>query len=53
VLPDGEPFHLRCAPRDAAERMRRLAELGFDDTILVHRGGQTESDLAAMRALVP
>ena len=53
ALPDGEPFHLRCAPRDAAERMRRLAELGFDETILVHRGGQTESDLAAMRALVP
>lgn len=53
ALPDGEPFHLRCAPRDAAERMRRLAELGFDDAILVHRGGQTEADLAAMRALVP
>jgi hypothetical protein len=33
--------------------MRRLAELGFDDAILVHRGGQTEADLTAMRALVP
>jgi alkanesulfonate monooxygenase SsuD/methylene tetrahydromethanopterin reductase-like flavin-dependent oxidoreductase (luciferase family) len=53
ALPDHEPFHLRCAPREAAERMRRLADLGFDDAILVHRGGQTEADLAAMRALVP
>ena len=53
ALPDSAPFHLRCAPRDAAERMRRLADLGFDDAILVHRGGQTEADLTAMRALVP
>jgi hypothetical protein len=33
--------------------MRRLADLGFDDAIFVHRGGQTEADLAVMRALVP
>jgi alkanesulfonate monooxygenase SsuD/methylene tetrahydromethanopterin reductase-like flavin-dependent oxidoreductase (luciferase family) len=50
-LPDDEPFHLRCAPADAAERLRRLADLGFDDAILVQRA-QTEADLAGLRALV-
>ena len=51
-LPDDEPFHLRCDPHAAAERLRRLADLGFDDAILVRRS-QTETDLAALRALVP
>lgn len=50
-LPDDAPFHLRCAPDAAAERLRRLADLGFDDAILVKRT-QTEADLAALRALV-
>jgi hypothetical protein len=31
--------------------MRRLAELGFDDAILVRRG-HTEPELAALRRLV-
>ena len=48
---DDEPFHLRCAPDAAAERLRRLADLGFDDAILVP-ARHTEADLASMRALV-
>jgi len=51
-LSDDEPFHLRCAPRDAAERLSRLAALGFDDAILVRRSS-TEADLTALRALLP
>jgi alkanesulfonate monooxygenase SsuD/methylene tetrahydromethanopterin reductase-like flavin-dependent oxidoreductase (luciferase family) len=51
ALADNAPFHLRCAPAAAAERLQRLADLGFDDAILVHRG-PTEADLVAMRALV-
>jgi len=50
-LGDDEPFHLRCAPAVAAERLRRLAALGFDDAVLM-RHTQTESDLAAMRKLL-
>jgi alkanesulfonate monooxygenase SsuD/methylene tetrahydromethanopterin reductase-like flavin-dependent oxidoreductase (luciferase family) len=52
ALADDAPFHLRCAPRAAAERLRRLADLGFDDAILVRRT-HTEADLAAIRALLP
>jgi alkanesulfonate monooxygenase SsuD/methylene tetrahydromethanopterin reductase-like flavin-dependent oxidoreductase (luciferase family) len=52
ALPDDVPFHLRCAPGAAAERLRRLADLGFDDAIVVRRS-QTEADLAAIRALIP
>lgn len=50
-IADTEPFHLRCAPDAAAERLRRLAALGFDDAVLM-RPTQTESDLAAMRSLL-
>jgi alkanesulfonate monooxygenase SsuD/methylene tetrahydromethanopterin reductase-like flavin-dependent oxidoreductase (luciferase family) len=50
-LTDAEPFHLRCAPHVAAERLQRLAALGFDDAVLM-RPTQTEADLAAMRALL-
>jgi alkanesulfonate monooxygenase SsuD/methylene tetrahydromethanopterin reductase-like flavin-dependent oxidoreductase (luciferase family) len=50
-LPDDAPFHLRCAPADAAGRLRRLADLGFDDAIVVQRA-HGEADLAALRALV-
>lgn len=52
ALADDVPFHLRCAPAAAAERLRRLADLGFDDAIVVRRS-QTEADLAAIRALLP
>lgn len=33
-LPD-ERVHLRCPPDEATRRLRRLAELGFDDVVLV------------------
>jgi alkanesulfonate monooxygenase SsuD/methylene tetrahydromethanopterin reductase-like flavin-dependent oxidoreductase (luciferase family) len=44
------PFHLRSTPEVAAERLTKLAALGFDDAVLVHRG--PEPDLAALRSLV-
>lgn len=34
LSPD-DPFHLRCSPAEAAERLHRVAELGFDDVLLV------------------
>jgi hypothetical protein len=34
-LGDDESFHLRCGPEDAAERLHRVQELGFDDILLV------------------
>jgi alkanesulfonate monooxygenase SsuD/methylene tetrahydromethanopterin reductase-like flavin-dependent oxidoreductase (luciferase family) len=45
-------FHLKCPPQVAAERLERLAQLGFDEAVLVHRGSGTP-DLAAIRALLP
>ena len=51
ALADDAPFHLRCGRQAAAERLQRLAALGFDDAILVRRT-QTEAQLAALRALV-
>ncbi|MGH7357071.1 MAG: LLM class flavin-dependent oxidoreductase [Candidatus Rokuibacteriota bacterium] len=50
-LPDDGPFHLRCGREAAVERLRRLADLGFDDAILVRRS-HTEARLAAMLALL-
>jgi alkanesulfonate monooxygenase SsuD/methylene tetrahydromethanopterin reductase-like flavin-dependent oxidoreductase (luciferase family) len=52
ALADDTPFHLRCGPQAAADRLRRLADLGFDDAILV-RPTHTEADLSAIRALLP
>jgi alkanesulfonate monooxygenase SsuD/methylene tetrahydromethanopterin reductase-like flavin-dependent oxidoreductase (luciferase family) len=49
-LEDHAPFQLRCAPAAAAERLRRLADLGFDDAILVPRRPAAK-DLADLRAL--
>lgn len=34
-LTDDDPYNLLCQPADAAERLHRLAELGFDDVFLV------------------
>lgn len=45
-------FHLKCPPEVAAERLGRLAALGFDEAVLVHRGPGAP-DLAAIRALLP
>ena len=50
-VPDDAPFHLNGAPDVAAARLRRLADLGFDDAVLVPRI-QSEQRLAAIRALV-
>ncbi len=35
ALTDDDPFHLRCGPEEAAERLHRVQELGFDDILLV------------------
>ena len=43
-------FHLKCAPQDAADRLRRIADLGFDDVVLVADNAE-EATLAAIRGL--
>jgi len=48
--PDG-PFHLRCNAADAAERLRWLAGLGFDEAVLVPRAAD-EATLGPLRALL-
>ncbi len=45
-------YHLRCAPPDAAVRLQRLADAGFDDAVVVYRGA-APPDLSAIRALLP
>src|SRR6266403_1500181 len=50
-MPDEGQFHLRCEPKTAAERLRMLADLGFDDAVLVTRR-HGDADLAALRALL-
>jgi len=47
-----DPLDLRCPPPVAADRLRRVRELGYDDVVLVTRG-HAPSELAALRALVP
>jgi alkanesulfonate monooxygenase SsuD/methylene tetrahydromethanopterin reductase-like flavin-dependent oxidoreductase (luciferase family) len=49
-MPDEGQFHLRCDASTAAERLRMLADLGFDDAVLVTRR-YGDADLAALRAL--
>ena len=51
-LAEDGPFELLCGPDEAADRLRLVAELGYDDVLLAKPIGQTEEDLAAMRALV-
>ena len=51
AMPDDAPFHLRCDARTAATRLERLADLGFDDAILVP-AAHTDASLARLRALV-
>src|SRR5262245_11157181 len=50
-LPDDGQFHLRCDAKTAAERLRMLADLGFDDAVLVSRR-YGDGDMAALRALI-
>ena len=50
-------FSLECGPEEAAERLQRLADIGYDDALLT-KANHTEADLpeselAAIRALVP
>lgn len=45
------PFTLACPPAEAGRRLAMVADLGFDDAVLVH-GDNTEENLAAMRALI-
>ncbi|HEV7663737.1 MAG TPA: LLM class flavin-dependent oxidoreductase [Chloroflexota bacterium] len=62
-LADDESFHLRCGPEEASERLHRVAELGYDDILLVkadhtrraplYEPDYTPDDLAAIRALLP
>jgi hypothetical protein len=56
TLADDELFSLRCGPDEAAARLHRLAELGFDDVALVRMDHTTadlpEEELVAIRALI-
>lgn len=49
---EGAPFDLVCGPRQARDRLARLADLGFDDVIL-RTVEHTDPNLEAIRALVP
>lgn len=51
-MPDEGQFQLRCDAKTAAERLSMLADLGFDDAVLVTRR-YGDGDLAALRALIP
>jgi len=51
-LDPGTSFHLRCPPQEAARRLALLAELGFDDAVVVV-ADHGQANLAAIRALVP
>jgi len=47
------PFNLLCSPAEASARLRRVAELGYDDVLLMKPINQSEHDLVEMRALLP
>lgn len=52
-----ERFHLECGESEAAERLHRLAELGYDDALLTRANHSEadlpEEDLVRIRALLP
>jgi alkanesulfonate monooxygenase SsuD/methylene tetrahydromethanopterin reductase-like flavin-dependent oxidoreductase (luciferase family) len=52
-----QPFNLRCGPESARERLARLAELGYNDALIVKMNHTeatlNEEGLRAIRALVP
>jgi alkanesulfonate monooxygenase SsuD/methylene tetrahydromethanopterin reductase-like flavin-dependent oxidoreductase (luciferase family) len=56
-LREDEQFTLACEPREVAEWLQRLAELGYDDVCLQQFGHTeatiTEEDLRQIRALLP
>ena len=49
-------FNLECGPEEAAERLQRLAEIGFDDALLTRanysEADLPEADLVQIRALL-
>jgi alkanesulfonate monooxygenase SsuD/methylene tetrahydromethanopterin reductase-like flavin-dependent oxidoreductase (luciferase family) len=47
------PFNLLCSPEEATVRLGRVAELGYDDVLLMKPINQTEQDLIEIRALFP
>lgn len=49
---DDSPFSLVCSTEAAADRLGQLAELGFDDAVLLSFK-QTEEELARIRSLHP
>jgi len=51
-LSDKGPYSLRCSPDEARTRLRRLADFGFDDAVVVVEDGSDEN-LQAVRALWP
>ena len=59
-LGDDEPFSLRCGPESAAERLGKLADMGYDDVLLVktqlgrllYEADLPAEDLARLRGLV-
>jgi alkanesulfonate monooxygenase SsuD/methylene tetrahydromethanopterin reductase-like flavin-dependent oxidoreductase (luciferase family) len=46
------PYSLMCDPQTAMERLQRLADLGYDDAVVVYHG-EGEPDFAAIHALLP
>ena len=52
TLSDHDNLDLRCGPEEAAARLDKLAEIGFDDAVLTV-STFTEEHLAAVRALRP
>jgi alkanesulfonate monooxygenase SsuD/methylene tetrahydromethanopterin reductase-like flavin-dependent oxidoreductase (luciferase family) len=62
-LSEDDPFHLRCSPEEAGERLQLLADLGFDDVLLVkadhtrrlsiYEADFTVEDLEEIRGLIP
>jgi alkanesulfonate monooxygenase SsuD/methylene tetrahydromethanopterin reductase-like flavin-dependent oxidoreductase (luciferase family) len=55
-LDEDANFNLKCGPKSASERLARLADLGYDDALLVQQGhteaSVTAEHLAVMRGLV-
>ena len=47
------PFNLKCRPEEATARLEQIAELGYDDVLLMKPIDQTEQDLIEVRALFP
>ena len=51
-LSDDGPYTLKCTPADAKDRLARLADMGFDDAVVVVTD-PSEANLQAVRDLWP